>query len=132
MAKHTQNVVPAYLQGEPVMGLESGTTLRIIKVNSDGSIVGAVLPEPASSLLDGTKAVAAAGVAEALASTTIVRAVLVQALRTNTGYVYVGNNATQNITLAAGEGETIWIDDLAKIYLDVDVNGEGVAYHAMP
>jgi len=97
---------------------------------TDADKIG-VFPDPSTALVDGTKAVALAATPEALAASTSVKAVLVQALRTNTGLVFIGNSSTQSISLSAGEGETLWIDNLSKIYIKVNVNGEGVAYHGM-
>ena len=61
----------------------------------------------------------------------------IRALSTNTGVVRIGDSATQAFPLAAGEelplSEIMTASggadelDLADIYCDVDVNGEGVA-----
>lgn len=56
--------------------------------------------------------------------------VLVVALSTNTGYVWIGESAAQAqanlIPLAAGQSIEISIDDTDKIWIDAAVGGEGV------
>jgi hypothetical protein len=84
---------------------------------------------------DGRKTVGAAGTAEALASTTACKWVIVMAETNNTGVISVGAATTvaaeatrRGIPLAAGESVTVTIDDLAAVYLDTTVNGDGVTY----
>lgn len=90
-----------------------------------------------------TKTVTTAGVREILGtSVTPVRSILITALSTNTGVVYVGGqdvsstvygkalraNEALDISVpqdAWAKGEAI---NLSKIWLDVDVSGEGVSY----
>jgi hypothetical protein len=89
-------------------------------------------------LLSGEKTVAAAGTSEALvAASQRVKSVVIIAKGGNTNRVYVGASdvaATTNDGLRAGESVTIeavgWLD-LADIYLDVGVNGEGVDFYAV-
>jgi hypothetical protein len=89
-------------------------------------------------LLSGEKTVAASGTAEALvAASQRVKSVVIIAKGGNTDRVYVGASdvaATTNDGLGAGESVTIeavgWLD-LAEIYLDVGVNGEGVDFYAV-
>lgn len=87
----------------------------------------------ASSIVAAAKDVTTAGTAEALASTQLCLAVTVRAKSANTGNVYVGGSAvdsTDGFPLAAGEAITLFVQDLADVYLDVDTNGEGVVYLA--
>lgn len=81
-----------------------------------------------STILSGSKTVATAGVAEALAASTSSNRVVVQAKSTNTGTLLVGNAGSQDIELTAGDSVELSIDDLATVYLDVTVNGEGANY----
>lgn len=87
----------------------------------------------------GSKSVAAAGTREALVRTRTPAAwVIVQATQTNTGKVYVGGNTVAvgaGVTLASpGDSVTfpyqggLGAYDLKEIYVDAEVNGEGVDY----
>lgn len=92
--------------------------------------VGAVtLP---SALVHGQKTVTTAGTEVALgASTALTSGVRVKALHANTGYVYVGANpvtSTTGFVLDAGEEVFVETDNLADVYIDVSVNGEGASY----
>ena len=85
--------------------------------------------------------VAAAGTEERLTDSGIrVPAVILQAIRGNTGYVYVGDNQVSStnygIDLGAGDPVTISSEDfgmgkadisLKDIWLDVSVSGDGVS-----
>lgn len=102
------NALPTYDAGAP-----SGVTLTT------------------ATLADASKTVAATGTPEALGSGTV-REVFIYPLRTNTGDVYWGTTSTNDtqhgtlpVVLTAPPGKVI---DLAAIYLDVTVNGEGVRY----
>lgn len=90
---------------------------------------------PGSSILNGRETVAVAGTAEPLATTsTPIISVTVKALAGNTGMVYVGNEDVDNsngFVLDAGEPVSIDIDNLSKVYIDVDVAGEGVSWIAL-
>lgn len=99
-----------------------------------------IAPTPSSTTLDnwtpaeGSKTVAATGTPEALAASGTCREVFIYPLRTNTGVVYWGTVSTNDaqhgtlpIVLTAPQGKLI---NLASIYLDVTVNGEGVRYIA--
>lgn len=86
-----------------------------------------------TAIYNGTKAVATAGTRVALASTQAVRSVVIKALYSNTGTIYVGNASvasTNGIELLAGDSVSLDIADLATVNLDCSVNGEGVRYIA--
>jgi hypothetical protein len=86
------------------------------------------------------KTVAGAGTAEPLSATELkVAAFTVQALGTNTGNVYIGDENVSSSQKAAflAAGELFEYDstknqqgnteiNLAEVYIDVDANGEGV------
>lgn len=77
----------------------------------------------------GQKTVSAAGTAEKL-TTTKTKDVLIKALSTNTGLVYVGDStvsASNGYQLSAKE-EILLPLDASKIYIDSAVNGEGVCF----
>lgn len=86
-------------------------------------------------LISGQKTVTTAGTAVALGTTQIDSALLIRALDTNTGIVVVGNDGANDVTvsngyrLSAGEALVIdHIDNLAAVYVDSAVNGEGVCW----
>ena len=89
-------------------------------------------------LLSGAKTVAVAGTAEAMVGASQrVKSVVIIAKSGNTNQVYVGGSDVDSATnggLAAGESITVeavaWLD-LADIYLDVAVNGEGVDFYSV-
>lgn len=85
----------------------------------------------ATTLAHGRKTVATAGTAEAVAATTTIVSISVKALGSNLGNVYVGTTgvtAATGYTLEPGDAVSIDIDDPAKVFVDVDNDGEGVEY----
>jgi len=83
----------------------------------------------------GVKTVTTAGTDVALAGVTVCRKVDIQAQTDNTGLIAVGGSgvdATEStgtgIILNAGDSYSVEIDDLANIFIDSTVNGEGVRY----
>jgi hypothetical protein len=97
--------------------------------------VSVVATAGASGGGDGRKVVASAGVAEALASDTPCKQVTIMAEGDNTGAIVVGFSTVvaseanrRGIPLLPYGSVTISIDNLSKIYLDAEQNGEGVTY----
>jgi len=83
----------------------------------------------------GVKVVTTAGTDVVLAVNTVAKIVIIQAQTDNTGAIAVGAfgvDATvatgTGILLYAGDSITLEIDNLADIYIDSTVNGEGVRY----
>ncbi len=83
----------------------------------------------------GVKTITTAGTDEALAGSTACKKVTIQAQTDNTGLIAVGTSgvdateATGNgIILYAGDVFELEIDNLADIYIDATVSGEGVRY----
>lgn len=83
----------------------------------------------------GVKTVTTAGTDVALATSTSARWVVIQAQTDNTGVIAVGEAGVDatvatgtGVALAAGESISLPCDDLANIYIDATVNGEGVRY----
>ena len=116
---------------------DDGTNLNITSntkplpvnvVAGGGTITG-------SAVLNGKVTVTTAGTAVALSgSSTSIKAVIVKALYSNTGKIYVGNSSVDSSNgyeLESGEGVSLGIDDLNKVYIDADNNGEGVVYIAI-
>ena len=84
-----------------------------------------------TTITEGTKNVTTAGVAVALGTTLATKSIYIKANIGNTGNIYVGGSGTSSATgipLAAGDDITLEIADRATVYLDADVNGEGVGY----
>lgn len=91
---------------------------------------GNVSISPLSNLGDGQKTVTTAGTAEALTSSQAISAVTIKALPTNTDVVYVGDSSLSQdgYPLLPTDGVTLMIDDPNKVYIDAEVDGEGVAF----
>lgn len=83
----------------------------------------------------GQKTVTTAGSAEPLAPSRQINApLMVKALHANTGLVYIGQvdgdvSSADGLPLAAGEAAIFEnVGNLAEIWLDADVDGEGAAW----
>lgn len=63
------------------------------------------------------------------------REVTVIAEDTNSGYIYLGGSTVSNtsygVKLAPKDSITLTVSNLAYIYIDADVSGEGVTYIAV-
>lgn len=97
------------------------TTLGDIKTNT-------AIP---TTITGGTKTVTTAGVAESLGASTTIKSIYIRATSTNTGNIYVGGSGVSSangIALAANDSVEIDIADLATVYIDSDINGEGVGF----
>jgi len=123
-ALRDDNRVPSLL----VENAATGETKRLKDTDFSGD-------SPASAAGNGRKVVASAGTAEALAATTAIKSVVITAETDNTGIVVVGGSGVvaslstrEGTPLNAGDSISIDIDDLAEVYLDSTVNGEGVTY----
>lgn len=85
--------------------------------------------------LSGVKTVTTAGTAVALGTAFANAAVMVKALTTNTGLIYIGNDgagdvaSSNGLPLSAGQEVVFeFVGNLANIIVDSAVNGEGVAW----
>jgi hypothetical protein len=76
----------------------------------------------------GEKVVASTAVPEALAGSTAVTSVVVQAKVTNTKNVMIGTNTTQKLELPSGATVACNVTNLNLVFVKVQVNGEGVNY----
>ncbi len=88
-----------------------------------------------SGIGDGRKTVATAGSREALASTTACKRLVICAETDNTGTVVVGGSTVvatlatrRGLPLGPGDVFELEIDDLADVYIDSTVSGDGVTY----
>lgn len=115
------------VDGEPV--------LEDVAVDSGNIVVdsGTVGIAPHSTFSGGTKVVTTAGTGVVLAASTPSKFVVIRALLANTGTIYVGGSdvdkTTQNgVSLEAGQATVSFVDNLADIWIDATVNGEGVGF----
>jgi hypothetical protein len=90
---------------------------------------------PAGSLGDGRQTVAEGGKPVALATTTGCNWISVTAETDNTGVIAVGGKTVvakledrRGVALAKGETVTLPVGDLAQVYIDTTVNGDGVTF----
>jgi len=84
---------------------------------------------PPSTLRAGEKNVTSAATPEALGGdVTLYNSVLIQAKIGNTGKIYVGNDTAQKVELEAGDAAIVVANNLNLIYIDVEIDGEGVNY----
>ncbi len=90
---------------------------------------------PAGALGNGRKAVTEKEKPEALAPTTACLWVSIEAETDNTGEIVVGGKGLvgklaerTGRTLDKGESITLAVGDLAQVWLDATVNGDGVTY----
>lgn len=124
------------------LGANSGVDIGDVTVNNTvgaavpvqpgtGAVFSVSVAAPAA-IVHGQKTVATAGTEEALGSSTaLTSGVRIKALHANTGWVYVGANpvtSTTGFVLDAGEEVFLEVANLATVYIDVSVNGEGVSY----
>lgn len=107
-----------------VMTVQGGSGVTPLAVNHASTGIG-----------HGVTTVTTAGTDVALAGSTAAKWVTVQAQTDNTGWIAVGatgvdaTEATGNgVLLDAGESITLLVDNLADVFIDSTVNGEGVRY----
>ena len=97
-----------------------------------GSItIGAVDINSPTGMVDGAKVVTTAGTAEALGASTAIKSVTIKASSANTGIIYVGGSGVSSatgISLGANDSVDITIANLATVYIDSSVSGEGVGF----
>lgn len=125
----SSDIVTVYGSQTQALLQRSATYDLIVQLRSAGSEIDPREYAPPSTLLVGSKTVSATGTPEALASSTTVKnSVLIQAKSTNTASVYIGNSSFQYVELRPVDATVVIIDNLATIYVKVDVNGEGVNY----
>lgn len=103
-----------------------------IAVGTNGAPIGAA---GTTGIGHGVKTVTTAGTDEALASSTACRWVSIQAQTDNTGVIAVGASGVDatvatgtGVALAAGDTFTLEITNLATVYIDATVSGDGVRY----
>lgn len=116
--------------------IKDGETDDRASVVADGDKKAVLFREKFSSIGDGRKTISAAGTAEALVGTaTPCKKAVITALAGNTDTVVVGAStvvaalATRRGT-PIEPGDSFWFpfEDLADVYIDSEVNGEGVSF----
>lgn len=89
--------------------------------------------DPAKRVLNGHKTVTTAGTAVPIGTGAII-SITLKALHANTGMIYVGGYdvaAANGFVLDAGEPVSLDVDNLADVYINADINGEGVSWIAV-
>lgn len=86
---------------------------------------------PYSIVGNGQTTVTTAGTPVQLASNTATTSITIRAFASNSGKIYIGTVGVTSSTgfiLSSDETVSIDLDNLDKIYLNSDNNGEGVSY----
>lgn len=78
---------------------------------------GAVTETPPTALRDGTQAGASGAAALNTGTSLPCKFVLVQNSPASAGNLLVGNATSQSIVLIPGNAESIWIDNVNKVYI---------------
>ena len=108
-----------------------------VEISLDASQVeiGSVDVLPPDTMTAGEKVVTTSGTAVALGTTIATKSIYIRAKTTNTGVVYVGDSSVDATTskqmmLNASGAIALDIANRSSVYVDADVNGEGVDYLA--
>lgn len=117
----------------PVTIATDDTMITALDLAVDTIVTATAIP---TTLTGGTLAVTTAGTAEALGASLATKSIYIRAKSTNTSFVCVGDSAVdeatnQQIVLYANDSITLDIANRATVYVDADVNLEGVDYLAM-
>lgn len=100
-------------------------------LNLSAATVISVNLNPATIVGNGKTTVTTAGTSVVLASSTSIVSVTVRALSSNTNKIYVGSSSvssTNGFQLSPQETVSLDINNLNKVYIDADTNGEGVTW----
>lgn len=125
--------VPRYATGSV---LTNSTPQHVAIVDGDGTqITTFSTSHSITGGADGVTTVTTAGTDVALASSTACKRVTIQAQTDNTGLIAVGFTGVDyteatgtGIILYPGDAYELDIDNLADIYIDASVSGDGVRY----
>lgn len=123
------------VQSNEVSIADPSTPANKASVDSSGRL-SVKVDHTIGSIGHGNKNVTTAGTDEALAGSTTCKWVVVQAQTDNTGFIAVGGSGVDatvatgtGVLLAAGQSVTLLVDDLADVFIDSTVNGEGVRFN---
>ena len=134
-AKRDQNFVPTLIavsdaDGTTPIVIEGDATSAGLNINIVGDDAHGI-----TGIADGVKTVTTAGTDVALAASTACKRVTIQAQTDNTGLIAVGGTGVDatvatgtGIILNAGDVFELDIDDLADVFIDSTVSGEGVRF----
>ena len=109
----------------------SGTRANVIEVGEYAGLAATDLP--GGTIYNG-HTTTNAGTAVVVKADTDIKALSIKALATNTGDVYVGDSSVDNTNgyiLSADEGVDMNVNNTNVVYIDVEVNGEGICYLAL-
>jgi hypothetical protein len=111
------------------------TAANLNVTEASASTISSAVATP-TTLTGGSKTVASSGTAEALGTTLATKSIYIRAKSTNTSFVCVGDSnvdesTNQQIILYANDSVTLDIANRLTVYIDADVNTEGVDYVAM-
>jgi hypothetical protein len=98
---------------------------------SGSTTIGTVNIAPYTIVGNGKTTVTTAGTAVQLASSTAIKSVTIRALASNTNKIYVGSSSVSSANgfqLSKQETVSLDVDNLNKVWLDCDTNGEGVTF----
>jgi len=133
-ADRDDNYVPALLgtssaNDKATVRIFANATTRRLFVDALTSLAGN------GTIADGRKTVTSAGTAVALGSATTIKKITIQALGANTNFVAVGastvvaaSGTERGILLGPYQSVVFTNDDLADIFVDSVVSGEGVTF----
>src|SRR3990167_10567682 len=119
-----------------------GSAWKSLHVDTDGDLQVDVLTMPVITTIHGItgighgiKTVTTAGTDEALAGSTVCKKVTIQAQTDNTGWIAIGTSGVDatvatgtGVLLGAGDSFELEIDNLADVYIDSTVSGDGTRY----
>ncbi len=110
--------------------------IQWVKLNVDSSGNITIIESGFSTIGTGRKTVTPAGTAVAIASSTTVKRVIIQAIVDNTDVIYVGDSnvvaadgSERGIGLYASNVIELRANDLANIYVNSRVAGEGITFY---
>lgn len=112
------------------VSVEGGNSTDVV-ISLDGEVVSTT--HTITGIAHGSKAVTTAGTPVPLAASTTCKRITIQANTDNTGIIVVGGSGVSaasgtGVALYAGDAYELEIDNLADVYLDSSVNGEGVRF----
>lgn len=103
--------------------------------NNDVTITSGTVGHSSTGMAHGVKTIAAAGTDEAIAGSTAAKHIIIQAQTDNTGWCAVGGTGVDatiatgtGVLLGPGDSAPFNIDNLADVFVDCTVTGDGVRF----